>query len=80
MAGNRRPIKHGWVIVAAVAAALTLFVGWEIQTGTAYHKTGGPSYRMIHPGLFWFEVAFQAGITLLVWWCAYQLWRRTEKN
>lgn len=79
MADNRALIKHGWLIVAAIAAALTLFVAWEVQTGTAYHKTGGPSYRAIHPGLFWFEVGFQAAFTLLAWWCAYKAWLRAKE-
>ncbi len=80
MTQRPNPIKHGWLIVAAFATALTVFVAWEMQTGTAYHKTGGPSYRSIHPGLFWFEIAFQAGFTLFVWWCAYRVWRRANQS
>lgn len=70
--------KHGWLIVCVFATAISLLIAWELQSGVAYHKTGGPSYRASRPGLFWFEIAFQTAVALLVWLFAYRRWRRTK--
>jgi hypothetical protein len=73
---DKRPkFKQARMIVSALALVLVLGVGWELYSGVAIHKTGGPSHRAIHPGLYWFEMVFQGSITVLVVWAAYRTWR-----
>jgi hypothetical protein len=63
------------MIATLFALSLTLGIGWEIDSGVAIHKTGGPSYRAIHPGLYWFEVAYQGLIAAFVIWFVIRVWR-----
>ena len=67
--------KRARVIGTEVAIGLTAGVCWELYSGVAIHKTGGPSYRAIHPGLYWFEMAFQVPVTGVVVWFAFRAWR-----
>ena len=55
----------GRVFWPLLTIALAAGIGWKIYAGVAYHKTGGPSDRAIHSGLFWCEIVFQIVVTLL---------------
>lgn len=67
--------RNARLIVTAFALFLTLGVGWEIYSGVAIHKTGGPSYRALNPNFYWFEMIFQGAFTAVVVWFAYRAWR-----
>jgi len=57
------------------ALFLVLGVSWELYSGIAIHKTGGPSYRAIKPALYWFEMSFQIPFSAVVVWLACRAWR-----
>lgn len=76
MAANPIKSKQARLIVTALAIFTTLGVCWELYSGVAIHKTGGPSDRAIHPGSYWFEMAFQVPVTVVIVWFAFQTWRR----
>ena len=62
---NKSIRRLGKVVWPLLTVALVAGTVCEIYTGVAYHKTGGPSPRASHPGLFWFEIAFQIMIAVL---------------
>lgn len=73
----RDPLKFKRARIIASIAALVLIadVAWEIYSGAAIEKTGGPTYRAIHPTWYWFDVLYHASITAVVVWLAYRGWR-----
>jgi hypothetical protein len=75
MSEKPQKFKQARIIVTALALVLVLGVGWELYSGVAIHKTGGPSYRAVHPGLYWFEMVFQVPFAAFVAWFAYRGWR-----
>jgi hypothetical protein len=62
------------MVFAAVAVAGTLWIACEIHTGFAYHKTGAPTDRTIHPDQYWAEFVFQTAITAGFVWAAVHSW------
>ena len=71
--------KQARMIVSVLAVTLTLGVAWEIYKGVAIEKTGGPTYRAIHPGWYWFDIAFHGSITAVFVWLAYRAWRSRKE-
>jgi hypothetical protein len=75
MSDRSAKFKQARIILTAFALLLALGVGWELYSGVAIHKTGGPSDRASNAGLYWFEMAFQVPFTAFVAWFAYRAWR-----
>lgn len=63
-----KPIKltFGGALLTLLALAIFLVVIWEIYSGVAYHRKGEPSFRAIDPGVFWFEIATQSGLAMVI--------------
>jgi hypothetical protein len=65
-------------LFAAGAAAMAVWIAWEMQTGVSRHRNGN-SARAVDPSGFWTDIAVQGALMLFFAWQSYRL-RRFAKR